>query len=202
MCRVILTLDTFDVYKLYLAVQRHFKSKSYNFNKYNGVVNAKRETFLKRRDKGLFNAVRCKYKEYDEIKNYFISNFVDKNDFSIYNSRDSNTHEVFNNWKVRSKDLISYYHRDLRFLSKKPIADQLIGRDGALPDVMKYYIQNKICVETLAILDVYFKFVSRNETLKDDDQFKEIALLISKYKTFLNIEYNKLKNITIKIIRE
>ena len=189
-------LGAFEVYILYLALNRHFKTKGYNFNKYNGRVNVKRETFLRRRDKGIFNRLRYKFKSERELKEFFISNLVYKNDFSIYNAFKAESFEIYEKWKIRNNDLESYYFKDLRFLAKQPIASQLISREGSLPDVMKYFIQNKICIETLVLLDVFFNFVSRNEDLYDDDQFKDLALKIKKYKTFLNLKINKLKLIT------
>ena len=42
--------EGFKAYKLYLAVKNHFTT-SYDYFKYNGKVNAKEDSFLKRRDK-------------------------------------------------------------------------------------------------------------------------------------------------------
>ena len=40
----------FDVYKTYLAIKLHFQSDSYDYYKYGGKVNAKLDTFTKRKD--------------------------------------------------------------------------------------------------------------------------------------------------------
>ena len=43
--------EGYDAYCLYLAINNHFHSDSYDFFKYNGKVSAKLESFMKRKDK-------------------------------------------------------------------------------------------------------------------------------------------------------
>ena len=45
----------FDVYKTYLAVKLHFTSDTYDYYKYDGKVNAKLDTFTKRKDRYFFH---------------------------------------------------------------------------------------------------------------------------------------------------
>ena len=52
--------EGFNAYKLYLAVKNHFTT-NYDFFKYNGKVNAKEDSFLKRRDKFFFAKLQRKY---------------------------------------------------------------------------------------------------------------------------------------------
>ena len=53
--------EGFDAYCLYLAVNNHFHTDSYDFFKYNGKVSAKLESFLKRKDKYHFAKLSRKY---------------------------------------------------------------------------------------------------------------------------------------------
>lgn len=193
-------VDAYEVYILYLALQRHFTSKGYNFNKYNGKVNASKNAFLKRRDKGLFNRIRFKLQNGNDLKDFFISNFVYKDPFSIYNIINENCFQIYKDWKKRNDNLTDYYYKDLRFLSRINIKEQLISDAGELPLVIQYYIQDKICIETLVLLDIFFKFLDRNKLLHDDEQFNEISLKIKKYKSFMNLELNKLEKITLNTI--
>ena len=43
--------EGFDAYCLYLAINNHFNTESYDFFKYNGKVPVKLPAFLKRNDK-------------------------------------------------------------------------------------------------------------------------------------------------------
>ena len=65
----------FDVYKTYLAVKLHFTSDTYDYYKYGGKVNAKLETFTKRKDRYFFHKLSTKYAEAD-ILDFFVANFL------------------------------------------------------------------------------------------------------------------------------
>ncbi len=193
-------IDSYHYYVRYLAIQRHFNSKGYNYNKYNGKVNASRQSFLRRRDKGLFNKFRYKFKDLDSFKDYLVANFVYNQGFSVYNSTSQESYDILEKWKKINANLKDYYFRDLRFLSHINIKSQLISEHGELPKVIQYFIQNKICFETLVLLDIYFKFLDRNVSLKDDDQFNEFKLKIQKYKTFMNVDLVVFEKITLETI--
>ena len=51
----------FDVYKTYLAVKLHFASDTYDYYKYDGKVNAKLDTFTKRKDRYFFHKLSTRY---------------------------------------------------------------------------------------------------------------------------------------------
>ena len=53
--------EGFDAYCLYLAVNNHFNTDSYDYFKYAGKTSVKLETFLKRKDKYHFAKLARKY---------------------------------------------------------------------------------------------------------------------------------------------
>jgi hypothetical protein len=65
----------FDVYKTYLAIKLHFQSDSYDYYKYGGKVNAKLETFTRRKDRYFFYKLGTKYGQ-DDILDFFVANFI------------------------------------------------------------------------------------------------------------------------------
>ena len=65
----------FEVYKTYLAVKLHFTSASYDYNKYEGKINAKLDTFTSRNDRYFFHKLSTRYKQ-DEILDFFVANFA------------------------------------------------------------------------------------------------------------------------------
>ena len=91
--------EGFGAYKLYLAVRNHFTS-SYDFFKYNGKVNAKEESFLKRKDKFFFAKLQRKYND-DQLRDLFVSNFADGEDFWIGNVLTQKAEAVYSEWKAR-----------------------------------------------------------------------------------------------------
>ena len=61
----------FDVYKTYLVVKLHFASDTYDYYKYDGKVNAKLDTFTKRKDRYFFHKLSTRYGE-DNILDFFV----------------------------------------------------------------------------------------------------------------------------------
>jgi hypothetical protein len=50
----------FDVYKVYLGVKLHFTTKTYDYIKYGGKVNATLDSFTKRKDRYFFHKLSTK----------------------------------------------------------------------------------------------------------------------------------------------
>ena len=83
----------YDVYKVYLGVKLHFTTKTYDYIKYAGKVNATMDSFTKRKDRYFFHKLSVRYGK-DEILDYFVSNFLESNKKWIGNllQNDSNRH--------------------------------------------------------------------------------------------------------------
>ena len=69
------TMEPIDVYIMYCAMKAHFSRKDYDFFKYRGKTKISRDSFFKRKDRHFFVKISKKYREYDFIKDYFVSNF-------------------------------------------------------------------------------------------------------------------------------
>ena len=65
-----------DVYKTYLAFKNHFTKVSYNYFKYSGKSRASKEAYNNRKDRYFFERMSRK-KSDDEIKEYFLANFIE-----------------------------------------------------------------------------------------------------------------------------
>lgn len=183
-------MNGFDVYKTYLAVSRHFTTKSYNYNKYRGAVNAKQDTFLRRRDKGLFHRLSKKLNDLTEVRDYFIANYVKRKDFFPTDILDQETFEVYAEWKKRKLNSNDYFYRDLKVINKEglTIKELMLPKDGALPQIIQLYIQAKISFETLTILQKNFNFLDKCEEL-NDPLFKRYNLRIRKYLNFVRADW-------------
>ena len=193
----------FEVYSEYLALKRHFSPGTYNYNKYNGKIKLNEKSFLRRKDRGLFNQLAFKYKSSEKIKNFFIANFVYKFDFTIYDVKKYDTKNVFEEWEFRINNIDSFYFKDLRKIFRSDSVKELfISKDGALPKIINFHLKEEICIESLVILDVCLKFLKRNEEAFKDDLFEEYSNVIKNYKTFLPFDYNKLSNLTMDTINK
>ena len=68
--------EGYDTYCLYLAINNHFHTESYDYFKYNGKVSAKLESFMKRKDKYHFAKLARKYN--GELKDFLVANLSKK----------------------------------------------------------------------------------------------------------------------------
>ena len=69
-------MEPIDVYLMYCAMKAHFGKSDYDFVTYKGKTRIKRDSFYKRKDRNFFVRISRKYKTEQEIKNYFIANFI------------------------------------------------------------------------------------------------------------------------------
>ena len=105
--------EGYDAYCLYLAINNHFYTESYDYFKYNGKVTAKLESFLYRKDKYHFAKLARKYNS--ELKDFLVANFSKKK----YYVRELLERECEVNYKLfkKKKQSLTYIiSEDLRYL--------------------------------------------------------------------------------------
>ena len=69
-------MEPIDVYLMYCAMKAHFGKSDYDFIDYKGKTKIARKSFFKRKDRHFFVRIARKYNTEEEIKNYFVSNFI------------------------------------------------------------------------------------------------------------------------------
>ena len=148
--------EGFNAYKLYLAVKNHFTT-NYDFFKYNGKVNAKEDSFLKRKDKFFFAKLQRKYNN-DQLRDLFVSNFADGEDFWIGNVLTQKAESVYTEWKARQMKLSYILEQDLKFLldyynQRNLDFNSLFVMENGHPILLQCVLRNDIYVETIIIID-------------------------------------------------
>ena len=99
-------MTPFDCYKTYLALKNHFTKPNYDYFKYCGRSRASVQSFHKRKDRYFFEKM-SRQKSDDEIKAYFVANFIQCTDPSklwigeIIASGEEN----YTNWQKRIQSL-------------------------------------------------------------------------------------------------
>ena len=88
-------MEAIDTYLMYCAMKAHFGKTDYDFVTYHGKTRIKRDSFYKRKDRGFFVKISRKYKTEENIKNYFVSNFIKDGKGYVSNFSDENYEE----WK-------------------------------------------------------------------------------------------------------
>lgn len=195
-------MTPFEVYKTYLALKNHFTKDSYDYFKYCGKSRASLDSFHKRKDRYFFERM-SRQKTDDEIKAYFVANFVESSDSQnlwigeIIRSGES----VYTDWLKKIQSLSYLFKTESEVFIRKDNFESLFDcKNGQHPDLLKKYLQKAVSLETLVILDVILNYSSKFDKKLSDPVWETVGLKIKKYKPFLNIDESKFKQILKEIV--
>ena len=197
--------EGFDAYKTYLALKQHFTS-DYDYFKYNGKVRANVDSFLKRRDKFFFRKLSKKYTK-DELVNFFVSNFVISDNW-IGNLISQESEDNYVQFKKRMESLGYTVRNELHFLfdycrdRDLDFNKLLLVEDGNHPLLLKLWLQKKVSIETVIIMDDILRFTRYWDAKLDDIVWEEKKRLISKYRKFLNYDLFHYRKMIKEMIHE
>lgn len=183
----------FQVYKKYLAMKQHFSNEKFDYFQYEGKVNAKEETYHNRSDFWFFETVARKFSP-QETEEFMLATFVDSKDPTKVWIGEIQRHGKANwlAWQKRQQSLRYVVSQDLDRLvddmeSSGNTFNDLFKTMGGHPPLLRLYIKQQICVETLIIVDMILGFmVDWNRELKDP-LWQSLSFKIRKYKPFLSI---------------
>ena len=186
-----------DVYKTYLAFKNHFTKQSYNYFKYSGKSKASVEAYNNRKDRYFFERMSRK-KTDDEIKEYFLANFVECDDpdrlwiGEIINTGEDN----YKSWAKRFQGLGYLFKTEIEVFCHKETFQQLFTVKGqSHPEILKKYLQGALSIETMVILDMILEYTKDFDSKLIDPVWETVSLKIKKYKPFLNIDVTKYKQV-------
>jgi hypothetical protein len=194
-------MNTFDAYKLYLALRLHFTSDNYDIRKTKGRVKASEETLKKNLKLQLKLMKLNKQYKKDELIDFFVANFISSDKWGgVY---DPQCDEIYLAWKKIQESLSYRYKQDLLHfrdnLNINNISDLWDSKNGH-PIILKEYFGQRCTLETLIILNKLFKFTDIvDEQLVFDPVWNTISKLIYKYSPFIKIEKEKYNTMTAQV---
>ena len=87
-------MTPYEVYIDYLALKKHFTTEHYDYHKYNGKVNASKDSFEKRKDKFFFE----KISRHRDPHGLMLANFLKLDDIWVKNLTGDEATERYNQW--------------------------------------------------------------------------------------------------------
>jgi hypothetical protein len=191
------------VYLLYSALHLHFTTKSYDYFKYGGKTNVKKETFLNHKNKYSFYKLSRKY-SLEETKNFFISNFVESDLKWVGELLTEEADDVFRNWQKRNQSLTYTFNNDiLHLLDKYDTKELLQVKPGRHPKLLEEVMQRKVSIETLIILNNIMNFFPMwQQKIDDDIIWPQWKFRCEKYAPFVSYDKEKFKKILIESIKQ
>jgi hypothetical protein len=189
----------FDVYKIYLGVKLHFTSKSYDYIKYGGKVNATLDSFTKRKDRYFFHKLSTKYGQ-DNILDFFVANFLADSKRWVGNLLENDGRDVYLDYRKR-KEAFTYHFRNDCVLVRDDFSARglsfdngFLAIDGQHPRLLRLLIQKKLAIQTAVVFDHFLSFVKNwNVEIKEKFVWPEIASKVTRVKPFINFNATECK---------
>ena len=191
-------MEPIDVYLMYCAMKAHFSKGDYDFVDYKGKTKIKRESFYKRKDRSFFVRLSRKYKTEEEIKSYFVSNFIKDKKGYIANFSD----EIYDSWKLKRQNFFALFDIEMKPLVEA-FEDLFVVENGQHPKLMREFLGGRVSLETVIILDELVNFDPNwNRELEDDIIWIDLRNLMDNYERFLTIDREQYKIRLLKLIEE
>lgn len=184
-------MQPFECYKMYLALKNHFETPSYDFFRYNGKVSATFDSFCARRDKYQFSKLSKK----DDVRGFILANLIAQKKISwVGDLLSDDAEENFKRWQKRQQSLTYTIKEDLSKFDD--LKQAILVKNGQHPDLLKLFLQKKVCVETLIVIDRFTNiFQYWNEKINDPVVWPTVSMLVEKYKPFFKFDKEKIKPI-------
>ena len=179
-------MDGFLAYKFYLAIKLHFTSDSYDVFKSKGRVRATYESYLKRNDKGLFDALCYKFPQEKEYIQYIASNFMYGHPNVIYDSYDDGL-VLYMRYIKRKQSITRVFADDLTKLTSYDCGD-----------IFEAYLKNVITLESMVILDSIENVCDNVQNVLVEDQIR----LIRKSRGFVKFDNSKIVTTYLNFLKE
>ena len=189
-------LEPFESYQKYLALKNHFTNKKYNYFTYNGKVKANLQSFYKRKDRFWFEKL-SRNKTDEEILNFFVANFASCDDpqslwiGQIIKEGEDN----YKNWMRKTQSLSYIFKEEISIFNSKNFDEMFSIRGNKHPLIIKNYLQKKISLETLIILNNILEYTKEFDKKLQDPVWEFISMRIQKYTPFIHIDVNKFKQL-------
>ena len=187
--------EGFDAYCLYLAINNHFYSDSYDYFKYNGKVSAKLESFMKRKDKYHFAKLSRKYN--DELKDFLIAN-LSKKKYYVRELLEQECEKNYTTYKKIKQKMTYAITEEMRYLfDKYKHIDICLGiKDGQHSNILREYLGGRIKAETLITADKIFDiFKDYDNMVTENFIWPRERKRLDRLATFLELEHTKLQTV-------
>jgi len=192
-------MNSYETYKLYLAIKLHFTTEDYDFFKHNAKVNSSMNSFLKRNDRFFFHKLATKYNE-EQMLEFFVSNFFENSKTWIGDLIRADGETIYTKWKKFSESFTYNFRMDCNRIagiindSNGKFDDVFDVSNGQHPRLLRLLLSKQISIQTIIILDKILSFI-KNWDKKIDETvvWPELSKKIHKLKPFVNYNLTKCK---------
>lgn len=189
--RSYVTKESFDAYRMYQAMHRHFNTDKFDYHKYNGKTNVKVESFRTRNDVYSF----FRLSQEDNIEELILANFIHNKKAWVRDIISDEGKQRYNEWRRKKESLTRVVKDDLNQLDDD-WQSNFVSVKGQHPIIISLYLQRQITLETFTILvHVANIFDYWEKNLLDKIVAYDIIKQSRKYRNFLKIDEKKFKKV-------
>jgi hypothetical protein len=192
-----MTVEPFDSFQMYQAIKLHFESKSYDALKYNFKTSVNAQSFFKRKDKYFFAKAGKQYGS--DLVNFYVANFV-RGAKWVGEMLNSDGEQNYTDHQKVHQSLTYHFDNDISMMANEGMSldETLKSIDGKHPEAVRYYLQERIRLETLVILDKMTGFMDHaDKQISETIVWPDVYLKVSKYRSFVNPDINRCKKIVL-----
>lgn len=192
-------MEAYDAYKMYLGIKLHFGQESYDFFRYNGAVNASKDSFMHRNDRYFFHKLGKRYDK--ELREFLVSNFSKEDNVNPKGLLANKAEENYIEWKKNQQSITRIFDQELK--KCLDIYDSfgimfVKESESKHPPIVTLIQQGKLSIESAVILDHYLNwidYVNREVELYDSWVWPRISRRLRKCQPFIKFNETKCKEI-------
>ena len=173
-------MNSNEALQYYTSLGLHFRTASYDFFRYRGQV-AYVLDLDKRKDKLQIEKIA----RHPDPMGLLVANLsANPHAWSGDIVSDAGL-TVYKEWQKRNEALAYTFEQDLKKL-KPSLPDNWHTPPNEHPYLLKMYLGGHVCLETLVILDYFFRLYARwQRSLNSDIAWKSVRLTVVKYQPFI-----------------
>lgn len=184
-------MDDYQLYKIYMALKLHFTTESYNIVKFGGRTSVTKQSYESNHSMvPTMKKLSRRLKTPDKAIEFFMSNLVAGDiNAGVF---DPDAEDIYIKWKGRQESITYKFETDLLTIIDECGNIEDINKTSGFnhPPLLKLYLQQKICPETMVLLTNFSDYRKNYDVnLKKDLIWRKVSLIIRKYKPF--VKYNK-----------
>jgi len=188
-------IEPFDAYQKYLAIKLHFSQPSYDYFKYHGKTNARKDKFNLRQDRFFFHKLSKK----ENLELYLACNFMENPELWAGQLLEQ---ECIDRYKETLKR-----HQSLEYLFKNDLSqfdsldEAFTVRSGDYPKILNMFNRREIMAETMVILNgTCNMFHYWDSCISDTILWPKIRDKLIKYGSFISYDKEKYNDVIKNLI--
>jgi hypothetical protein len=182
----------YGAYQLFLALRTHFTSNKYDFFQMHGKLRATKESYTKRNDRMFFEKLAKTY-DPETLRDFYVANFLEDKHYITELLDDTATTNLVK-YQGRRQALSYNVSNDVDMVLRNGSCDAFKTHSDQYPGVLVLYLQRRICMESLVVMNDFILFREKFDKYYDDDViWPKVSLKMQKYRPFIKYDKERMK---------